>query len=219
MNTSEAEGDNGATEEPPQSGYPELWENLRADLKKPKTYFAIFVGIGLFVFMCLAAWQSCETNHLVTILQREFDVSQRPYVGVNHISRSFSKKLPNGQEVVVDSPDSDTHGLNFTIEVKNFGPAPGVNYYSDWSVFVGGVKEKELSAQPNSPFTLFPDESSYLSGQIGPDDYAEVMNGSKKLIIRMIIHYDGVASNYEECNQYQFRPDTKIFIALGQCDW
>ena len=219
MKTGEAEGDNDAAETPIQSGYPEFWENLNHDLKQPKTYFAILVVISLFVFICLAAWQSCETNHLVTILQREFDISQRPYVGVNHISRSFSKKLPNGQEVTVDSPDSDTHALNFTIEIKNFGPAPGVNYYSEWSVFVGAVKQKELSSQPSSPFTLFPGETSYLSAQIGPDDYASVMNGTKKLIIRMIIHYNGVASNYEECNQYQFRPDAQIFFALGQCDW
>lgn len=219
MKTGEAEGDNGAAKTPAQSGYPEFWENLNHDLKQPKTYLELLVVIGLFVFICLSAWQSCLTTRLVALSQRTFDISQRPYIGVSNISRSFTRKLPNGQEIAVDSPDSDTHALNFTIEIKNFGPAPGVNYQGHWGVFVGGVEQKGLSSQPNSPFTLFPGESSYMTGQIGPDDYARVMNGNKKLIIQLIVQYDGPSSPYEECTEHQFRPDTKAFFALGPCDW
>ncbi len=168
---------------------------------------AILALIGLVITACLLSEQN-------RISKTASDRAYRPYIGVNGIERVYGNATRPMK--VTQNPTPETTVMDFKVNMKNFGPVPGVNYTVDWKVSVGD-EHKVSPTIPNRPTTVFPGQDVYVTGQIGLKDYPYVALGEKLLVIEITIKYDGPTGPSEICNKQQYNPNNNAFFDLGAC--
>ncbi len=181
------------------------------------------VGIAVISYTIVASLQLRTMNKTyqqirdqTAIAQKGFDIFYRPYVGLDgikpiYISRSapVTGRGSHSKESIV--------GMKFEAIIKNFGSYPGSNFKCDWRVFFGGV-ELPGGKIPDTPRTLYPNQTVLLVGAIGEDEYPDLASGAKKLVAETTVEYDGPSGHYKECQKSQYSDVQKAFSALGDCD-
>jgi hypothetical protein len=106
--------------------------------------------------------------------------------------------------------------LIFRPEIKNFGPVPGVNFVSEFRVFIDEVQEPTAKT-PNPSSTLFPGQITGPTEKIGFSDYPGIVSGTKSLRFELAVQYDGPNGHYQECKTERFQHETGGFVDLGEC--
>lgn len=175
------------------------------------------IGAGIAFMALLGVWYyACLTRQANVINKRADDLAYRPYVGAGGLFAKCGFKDMNGNTHLSQSLVKACTFLDFTAEIKNFGPVPATNYTARWRVFVGGI-ERRGSGIPDKPTTLFPGEALYLTGQIGTNDYPSVISGEKNLICEITIQYEGPNGHHTNCSKHAYSPRTNAFLNLGAC--
>ncbi len=170
----------------------------------------------VFVYTAFSGYQACVSRQTLQVARDTFNAANRPYVGVAGFGISHTKRNAAGEFETVPHQDKDTHWLNITADIKNFGPVPGTNFRSNWNVFMDGIEQKATKTI-DKPTTIFPTQVVHLAGQVGSNDYPYIMNGRKILTVEVTVEYDGPAGRYKDCYKGQFGPEVNNFYRLGPC--
>jgi hypothetical protein len=173
--------------------------------------------IGLTINACLIHGQLSAEHEANRISKASSELAYRPYIGVDSITPLFYWEDAKGEHFS-QRRDPQANILDFIAHIKNFGPVPGTNFVANWKIFVGGQLETGRKI-PDRPFTLYPGQPANLSGQIGTNDFPSIMNGTKTLVVRVMVWYDGPSGHYQECDKRQFLPEVQAFANLGPCSW
>jgi hypothetical protein len=188
-------------------------ETARAEdaASQRKQLFWTKIAAGLiFAYTLISAWQ-------LKVAHDTYIAANRPYVGVNAISTFFFSQNALGESIITKEPRQTTAGMEYRIEVKNFGPIPGNHFRSDQKVLLGG-KELVGTKVPDQPSVIFPSESVYLNGDLRDESYHGIMDRTKVLVIEITSEYDGPSGHYEYCEKKQFEPGRATFLNLGMCE-
>lgn len=107
--------------------------------------------------------------------------------------------------------------MAFRVEIKNFGPVPGLKFHTKSRLTLDGIEGKHEEEGDAIPSTIFPGHSIYLSGNIwNADDYKAIMDNKKLMEIETTIWYDGPpARSYTECEKHWYKPELAAFVELG----
>lgn len=172
-----------------------------------------FLTLVLYTFATL--WIVRLNRETIDSTQKNFNVANRPFVGVELVVAAHVFKDKSGKTIALERQTKNTSELQFTVEVKNFGPLPGTDVTNDWHIWLGD-QEVTQTRIPDSPFTLFPGQVFLLHGTIGSPDYPLVMSGQKTLRVEVITQHQGPGGPYTQCDWQQFFPATgSHFIRLG----
>jgi hypothetical protein len=177
------------------------------------TGIAFLALIGLVVNAVIVHQQLSAARDANGISQTATDRAYRPYIGTDHIQ---TEALYTGSKA---PPKFGSNANNFRFEavIKNFGPVPGTKYTGRWEVFLDGQKVQGHEI-PDTPFTLFPGQTTYLEGSVGTENFKPTMGGVKTLVIQVTVEYDGPTGHDKECQKHQFIPRAHEFAALGACN-
>jgi hypothetical protein len=189
-------------------------EERKTEYKKDVWFYFKF-GVEILTLLFLIRY-TILTGRSVEIAQNVFNVTNRPYVGVDKIVHRFVGKGENGQQIVSEHPGKGPLGMEFIASFKNFGIVPARNSVIDWTITVGGV---EIGGRkiPDKPSTFFPSGVENLKGGIEGTNYTNVMNGTRTLELVLHISYDGPQEHSTDCVRERFDPDANVFFNLGAC--
>ncbi|MGC2196624.1 MAG: hypothetical protein WA628_18265 [Terriglobales bacterium] len=168
------------------------------------------------VYAGLTFWQGCLTRRLVTISQKTFDASERPYIGLFGIDVLHVWFDSQGNWHSATTEDTRAIGMDFDAGIKNFGPVPGPNFSAEWKVFLNG-RPLEEHRVPDLPTTLFPTQMVRLSGSIRGEDYKAIIKGGTISGFDVTIQYDTPSGQVRECQKQQYSPEVNGFVSLGKC--
>lgn len=146
-----------------------------------------------------------------------FSAANRPYVGINGENVFHIQRDANGKTVAVNSerPTGKENALAFRVEIKNFGPVPGLSFHHKVRFTVGGI-EASVEKVPDIPTTIFPGQLVYVSGNVwNAADYNAIMAGNKVMEYEITIWYEGPGASYMDCEKHQYKPKFNAFISLG----
>jgi len=213
----------GEIEVHPESGFTEKRDAEHTeDDRKEKNRFTVTIVvqvltlIAVIVYAGLTARQASLTRKIVEVSQKTYDASERPYVGVNHLTVIYISHDKTGDKTS-SMRISQTYGFDFTAEIKNFGPVPGTDFEATWKIFINDIYNPGKPKIEDTASMLFPGEAVLLGASIRNDSYFRLINGSDVLNLEISIAYGGPAGRYHECERKQFSPDVGAFISLGEC--
>lgn len=170
----------------------------------------------LFLYVTNAGYQGCEMKKSVDIAHDTFVAANKPSVGVNGISVVFTGIDVNGQRIESKIPNEKTNNMDFSVEIKNFGPVPGDNFLTNWKVFIDGTEQPSTINFERNSSTIFPGKSVYLTGKIGSHDYPAVVGGQKIIELEVTVRYEGPGQKYRYCEKYRYGGPTAIaFLRYG----
>lgn len=171
-----------------------------------------------------ATEQAIATNNLASQAKRSADIardafkaSNRPYVGVGTIIIKYLSADVSGVITFYDRPVRQAVNMDFSIETKNYGTVPALEFEGEWKVWFDGI-EVPGSKVPDRPSTLFPGQSIFTADQIGTDKYADMIASRKILEFEANISYRDASARYSECSRHRFAPNVNGFMDLGACE-
>jgi hypothetical protein len=135
--------------------------------------------------------------------QKQFEASQRPYLGVDTIKQAGFKG-----------------GMLISAQLKNFGTVPAYFAIIQWDTIIEPDKEVRGHELPTGPQIVFPGPGGpvMLAG-VSLERTKQVMAGDKELFFRAIVEYS-IASHkqtYNYCNQYKYDRQANVFLNFGMC--
>jgi hypothetical protein len=170
-----------------------------------------------------ATEQAIATNNLAKQAKRSADIardafkaSNRPYVGIGTIMIKYLSTDVSGVITFYDRPVRQAINMDFTIETKNYGTVPALDFQGEWKVWFDGI-EVPGSKVADRPSTLFPGQSIFTPDQIGTDKYADMIASRKILEFEANISYRDASARYSECSRHRFAPNVNGFMDLGAC--
>jgi hypothetical protein len=168
---------------------------------------AIRLGDFMAVLMVLATFFSAyATWRTATVTSTIFAVSDRPFLGVEHIGFQAT----------------DTEHPAIQVNFKNFGSIPALDTIVSVHAVVDGKVAKpapgDLSAR--NAGIISPTVPHYFYASLTPDEYRAVAAGKSNLQVRVSMLYKGPTHERQYCYfermVYDFR--TAIFEASGGTD-
>lgn len=173
--------------------------------------------LAIVVYAGITFWQGCLTRKVVEVAQETYESSQRPYIGVNVINRNFVYWDDKGIRHASSALIKEATNMDFTAEMKNFGPVPGANFYPAWKVLWNDVALKGIDRIPDTPTTLYPSQTAVLYAQLSREEFASLMDGTGRLELQITVAYDGPTRHYTECKRFQYANGIHAFFDLGAC--
>ena len=173
--------------------------------------------LAVIVYAGLTAWQAHLTNQIVALNRKDFEASNRPYVGTEEIGIEYLEHGEHGATIHSRAAAAKTFEMHFNPAITNFGRVPGKNFTARWKTYV----DDELiptRALKDNPSTIYPTETVHLDGSIDGDRLKDVLAERKRLIAYITITYDGPSGQHQECQKHQFDPVLNSFIDLGSCN-
>ncbi|WP_260738182.1 hypothetical protein [Tunturiibacter lichenicola] len=161
-----------------------------------------------------AVWANVQTRKLVSVAQKTYESSNRPYVGTNGGEIDYFHEGPDHASVHDNPRNAQSTFMVFRMRFKNYGTVPGENLVAAFDPRINGVKPPGV-AYPSRPTTMFPSETKDFSGEIGGDSFKGVFAGSLIFQVDMSFHYDGPGNTYSYCVREQFNPGSNDFMDLG----
>lgn len=169
---------------------------------------------AVVVYAALTAWQGCETRKLVKTAQDTYDAADRPYLGINGITANYVA-VKDGSVVNLGKSSTGAVAVAFTIEIKNFGQVPAENFRNDSDAVLAGKEISGTIPTGTKGGEVFPSESVYFPGHLGPPYYSDVISKKSTLLIRVHLSYSYASKKYEHCEKEIFNPDVGVFESLG----
>ncbi len=158
--------------------------------------------------------QAKATQDSVKVARDIYNAANRPYVGVASLVPTFMVLGPADTKESVKTIEEATF-MRVSATYKNFGTVPAANFTIRYQPLVDGKPLGGVGI-PAKPSTLFPTEEKYLSGEIDPETFGAIRNGTKTLDIDIQIDYDWPASKGEHtCSRYQLITPEGVFARLG----
>ena len=174
---------------------------------------AALIALIYYAHITKGQWKAMQESNRINKLSSE--LAYRPYIGEEGISVAYPEKDAKGEWQLNRLQNSKTTIMDFTAQIKNFGPVPGRNHISEWRIFLGDdeIHGKKI---PDTPSTLFPGQIVSLTAQVGKKDLDAIILG-KDLVIEVTSEYDGPSGHYKECIKSQYVPGFHGFFSLGAC--
>jgi hypothetical protein len=192
--------------------------NEKQDAREAKRYVVEIVTlIAVIVYAGLTAWQAFLTRQLVITANKTFELSNRPYLGVNGIRIEHVARDASGQIMRSPTPQPWTVDMGIDVDVKNFGTVPATNVKSTWAELFAGVDRGGGERLSDTPSTVFQGTIVTLPGETGKNAYPEVIKGTTKLDLRITFTYDGPSGHYVYCQNEEYSPVDNMFLDTGLC--
>jgi len=152
-----------------------------------------------------------EAHRSANIAAQVFDVSNRPYVGIETIRPIYIASSGAQQPMATRRT---AKRMDVIVVIKNFGLVAGTEFTARWKVWING-KDSTTPGITDRPSTIFPSGIVTLNGHLGENNYPTVAAGTELLEFDITIQYAGPSGTYKECYKNQYSPDDAAFINLG----
>jgi hypothetical protein len=169
--------------------------------------------VVLILYTIFAGYQASQMRRANKIAVNTFNAIDRPFIGVVGINTKYLARNALGVEKEAEPNAAEL--MQILASIKNYGPVPGTNFVPTWKLFVNGIRVLGTAKIPDSPGTIFPNQTVGFGGTVGRKDYPEVLSGAKILVLEITVEYDGPSSHYKECNRQQYSNWVHGFIDLG----
>ena len=175
--------------------------------------WTIVTACLVFIYTGIAAYQ-------LKTARDTFNASNRPYIGIDASTMIHFLKSDSGEWVQAPDgrPNSKTERMAWQIQVKNFGPVPGINYREMPRVFLDGVEKPAALDIHGNRATVFPGQVVLYGGSASGDTYQRIMNGKSVLLLEIAIEYDGPHGHTKYCERREYYPVSNGFYMPGECD-
>jgi hypothetical protein len=173
----------------------------KQDGEKEKNNFWLAVATlgSLFVVAGLTFWQGWLTRKIVRISQKTYEVSERPYIGVEQFDAIFIYVDKNGEPQASQNPRPDAIAYKWSARIKNFGPVPGTNFTTSMRVFWNGQETILVDRLTNTATTFFPSEETSVKGMVPQKLVQSLMSQTRHLETEITIDYDTPTGHDHSC--------------------
>jgi hypothetical protein len=183
-------------------------------------FWNVVTTVGVWAYTLLTAiimiinvlqWQTGKDN--LQVAKNTFDAAERPYVGVSDVGVAFYKA-----DGGATTDASQATMAKFVVELKNFGPVPATNYFSEWHAYIDGVKMlMKRTAPDDGHTTIFPGGHTDLWYRVDGVDFLDIQQKRKILRFEIPFSYDGPGHHYTGCEVDQYNPPNNEFLLGPSC--
>jgi len=195
----------------------ERTEDGISESKKVTREWLMFAAI--VIYAGLTAVQAYLTRNIAKSSQDQVNIAQtanRPYIGLNTTYTNYFEDK-GGSIIRSGVPFNDTTGMQFSPEIKNFGPIPGTDFHSDWKIFLNGIEQVGEPRITDRPMMFFPGQTIRYEARVNGAQWQDIKNGNQTLTYQIMIVYDGPTGHSESCTKQRYEPQVGSFMLLGPC--
>ncbi|KAA0893211.1 hypothetical protein [Oryzomonas rubra] len=144
--------------------------------RKSQMITNVILAIVAVLSLIISWYTSYTSTNALKLNTKVFDVSYRPYLGIEQIKVSIAQNV-----------------LAVDIAYKNFGNVPAKKVTISMN-FIGDTNTKNLRPE-HEPFLLFPNVYKHYNFVIqDKQNYLDITSGKEPLTFEMTINYEGIDS-------------------------